>query len=103
MGFLVLQIAVFFGSDVIPLVVLQSDPYPGSPVPEMPSDANPFLKDWGIKGNYAMRIINAKLVPIMIAAEGNDFFDRNHTEKASDHIANIIASHELGGFTTDIT
>ncbi len=47
------------------------------------------------------RIINAELVPIMIAKEGNDFFDRNHTEKAADHIANIIASHELGGFTMD--
>ncbi len=48
-----------------------------------------------------MRIINAELVPIMIATEGNDFFDRNHTEKAADHIANIIASHERGGFTID--
>ncbi len=44
-----------------------------------------------------MKVINAELVPIMIATEGNDFFDRNHTEKAADHIVNIIASHELGG------
>ncbi len=48
-----------------------------------------------------MKIINADLVPIMIATEGNDFFDRNHTEKAANHIANIIASHEIGRFTTD--
>ncbi len=48
-----------------------------------------------------MRIINAELVPIMIATEGNDFFDRNHTEKAAYHIVSIIASHELWGFTTD--
>ncbi len=48
-----------------------------------------------------MKTINADLVPIMIATEGIDFFDRNHTEKAADYIANIIASHELGGFTTD--
>ncbi len=48
-----------------------------------------------------MKIINTELVLIMIATEGNDFFDRNHTEKAADHIANIIASHELGRFTTD--
>ncbi len=64
----------------------------------MPSDANPFDR---LKGNSVLKIINAELVPIMIATEGNDFFDRNHTEKAADHIANIIASHELGGFTTD--
>jgi hypothetical protein len=37
----------------------------------------------------------------MIATEGSDFYDRNHTEKAANHIANIIASKELGGFTTD--
>ncbi len=80
--------------------MLQSDPYPGSQVPvaEMPSDANPFD---GLKGNYVVRTINAELVLIIIATEGNDFFDRNHTEKAADHIANIIASHELGGFPTD--
>ena len=48
-----------------------------------------------------MKIINADLVPIMIATEGLDFYDRNHTEKAADYIANIIATHELGGFTTD--
>jgi hypothetical protein len=80
------------------LFVVQSDPYPGSPVPELPSDANPFDC---LKGNSVMKTINADLVPIMIATEGIDFFDRNHTEKAADYIANIIASHELGGFTTD--
>ncbi len=48
-----------------------------------------------------MKIINADLVPIMIATEGLDFYDRNHTEKAADYIANIIATHELGRFTTE--
>ena len=48
-----------------------------------------------------MKAINAELVPIMIATEGTDFYDKNHTEKAAYHIANIIAAKELGGFTTD--
>ena len=77
---------------------MQSEPYPGSPVPQLPSAANPFDK---LTGNNVKRIINSDLVPIMIATEGIDFFDRNHTEKAADYSANIIATHELGGFTTD--
>ena len=77
---------------------MQSDPYPGSPVPELPSAANPFDI---LRGNSVMKIINTDLVPIMIATAGIDFFDRNHTEKAAYHIASIIASHELWGFTTD--
>ncbi len=32
----------------------------------------------------------------MIATEGTDFYDKNHTEKAADYIANIIAAKELG-------
>ncbi len=48
-----------------------------------------------------MKVINAELVLIMIATEGTDYYDMNHTEKAADHIANIIAAKELGGFTTD--
>jgi hypothetical protein len=47
------------------------------------------------------RVINADLVPIMIATEGLDFYDRNHTEKAADYIANIITTHELGGYTRE--
>ncbi len=54
-----------------------------------------------LKGNVIMKSINAELVPIMIATEGTDFYDKNHTEKAADHIANIIAAKELGGFTSD--
>ncbi len=48
-----------------------------------------------------MKVINAELVPIMIATESSDFYDRSHTEKTADHIANIISSKELWGFTTD--
>jgi hypothetical protein len=42
------------------------------------------------------------LIPITIATEGTDFFEKNNTEKAADHIANIIAVRELGVFTTDL-
>jgi len=80
------------------LFAVQSEPYPGSPVPQLPSAANPFDK---LTGNNVKRIINSDLVPIMIATEGLDFYDRNHTEKAADYIANIITTLELGGFTTD--
>jgi hypothetical protein len=80
------------------LFAVQSDPYPGCPVPEPTSETNPFDR---LKGNNVMKIINADLVPIMIATEGLDFYDRNHTEKAADYIANIITTHELGGFTTE--
>jgi hypothetical protein len=80
------------------LFVVQSDPYPGIPVPELPSDANPFDR---LRGNSVMKTINADLVPIMIATEGLDFYDRNHTEKAAYYIVNIITTHELGGFTTE--
>jgi hypothetical protein len=80
--------------------MLQADPVPESPVPVavMPSDANLFNL---LKGNHVMKVINAELVPIMIATAGSDFYDRNHTEKAANHIANIIAARELGGFTKD--
>ena len=53
--------------------MVQSDPYPGSPVPELPSAANPFDI---LRENSVMKIINADLVPIMIATEGLDFYDR---------------------------
>jgi hypothetical protein len=48
-----------------------------------------------------MKVINAELVPIMIATHGQDFYVKNNVEKASDYIANIIATKELGGFTSD--
>ncbi len=48
-----------------------------------------------------MTVMNSELVPIMIATEGTDFNDKINTEKAADHIANIITTKELGGFTTD--
>jgi hypothetical protein len=48
-----------------------------------------------------MKVINAELVPIMIATHGQDFYDKNNVEKASDYIANIIAAKEFGGFTSD--
>ena len=44
-----------------------------------------------------MKIINSELVPIMIATEGTDFYDKNNVEKASDYIQGIIATKELGG------
>ena len=54
-----------------------------------------------LQGNRVMKAINAELVPIMIATEGTDFYDKSNTEKAADYIANIIAAKELGGFTSD--
>ena len=54
-----------------------------------------------LKGNVIVKGINAELVPIMIATEGTDFYDKNNTEKAADYIANIIAAKELGGFTQE--
>jgi hypothetical protein len=81
--------------------MLQADPLPVHRTPEPrshPSDANLFEL---LKGNNIKKIINADLVPIMIATEGPDFFDKNKVEKAADHIANIIAEKELGGFTTE--
>ncbi len=73
---------------------MSDDAVPESPVPVavMPNDIFNLLK-----GNVIMKSINAELVPIMIATEGTDFYDKNHTEKAADHIANIIAAKELGG------
>ncbi len=62
------------------------------------SDANLFDI---LKGNRMMTVINSELVPIMIATEGMDFYDKKNTEKAANHIENIIATKELGGFTTD--
>ncbi len=74
--------------------MLQADPVPESPVPVavMPSDANLFNH---LKGNQVMKVINAEWVPIMIATEGTDFYDKNNTDKAADYIANIIAAKEL--------
>ena len=54
-----------------------------------------------LKGNRIMTAINTELVPIMIADEGPDFYDKNNTETAAEHITKIIASKELGGYTTD--
>jgi hypothetical protein len=78
--------------------MLQDDAVPESPVPlaVMPKDIYDLLH-----GNKVMKAINAELVPIMIATEGTDFYDKNNTEKAADYIANIIADKELGGFTSD--
>ena len=76
---------------------MQSDPILEGPAP-VASDANPFDI---LKGNRMMTVINSELVLIMIATEGTDFYDKNNTEKADNHIANIIATKELGGFTTD--
>ena len=74
--------------------MLQEDAVPESPVPlaVMPKDIFDLLQ-----GNRVMKAINAELVPIMIATEGTDFYDKNNTEKAADHIANIIEAEELGG------
>ncbi len=86
-----------FEYKLISLVLLQSDPVPVSPAP-VTRDANLFDI---LKGNRIMTAINSELVPIMIATEGTDFYDKNNTEKAAEHIANIIATKELGGYTTD--
>ncbi len=79
-------------------MIFQDDAVPESlvPVAVMPNDIFNLLKR-----NAVMESINADLVLIMIATEGTDFYDKNHTEKAEDHIVNIIAARELGGFTTD--
>jgi hypothetical protein len=78
--------------------MLQDGAVPESPVPlaVMPKDIFDLLQ-----GNRVMKAINSELVPIMIATEGTDFYDKNNTEKAADYIANIIAAKELGGFTSD--
>ena len=59
-------------------MILQDDAVPESPVPlaVMPKDIFDLLK-----GNVIMKSINAELVPIMIATEGTDFYDKNHTKK----------------------
>ena len=62
------------------------------------SDANLFDI---LKGNRMMTVINSELVLIMIACEGPDFYDKNNTETAAEHITNIIASKKLRGYTTD--
>ncbi len=77
--------------------MLQSDPVAESQAP-VASDANLFDI---MEGNRMMTVINSELVPIMIATERTDFYDKSNTEKAADHIANIITTRELGGFTTD--
>ncbi len=78
--------------------MLQDDAVPECrvPVAVMPNDIFNLLK-----GNVLMKSINVELVPPMIAKEGTDFYDKNHTENAADHIANIIAAKKLGGFTSD--
>jgi len=87
-----------FECNVIPFVILQDDAVPESPVPlaVMPKDIFDLLQ-----GNRVMKAINAELVPIMIATEGTDFYDKNNTEKAADYIANIITAKEFGGFRSD--
>ena len=70
---------------------MQSDPVTINPAP-VTRDADPFDI---LKGNRIMTAINSELVLIMIATEGLDFYDKNNTEKATDHIANIIATKEL--------
>ena len=77
--------------------MLQSDQILEGQAP-VASDANLFDI---LKGNRMMTVINSELVLIMIATEGTDFYDKNNTEKAANDIANIIATKELGGFTTD--
>ena len=77
--------------------MLQSDPVAESQAP-VTSDANLFDI---LKENRMMTVINSELVLLMIATEGTDFYDKNNTKKAANHIANIIATKELGGFTTD--
>ncbi len=77
--------------------MLQADPLPDLPVQKTP-EPNIFEV---LKGNNIMKVINSELVPIMIATEGPDFFDKNNVEKAAGYIANIIAAKELGGFTSD--
>ncbi len=86
-----------FEYQLISLVLLQSDPVPVSPAP-VTMDADLFDI---LKGNRIMTVVNSELVPIMIATEGPDFYDKNNTEKTADHIANIIATKDLGGFSTD--
>ncbi len=57
--------------------MLQADwPVHRTPEPRShPSDLFEVLK-----GNNIMKAINADLVPIMIATEGPDFFDKNNVE-----------------------
>ncbi len=76
---------------------MQSDPVTIIPAP-VTRDGDLFDI---LKGNRIMTAINSELVQIMIAGEGPDFYDKNNTEKAAEHITNIIASKELGGYTTD--
>ncbi len=76
---------------------MQSDPVTTIPAP-VTRDADLFDI---LKGNRIMTAINSELVPIMIAGEGPDFYDKNNTETAAEHITKIIASKELGGYTTD--
>ncbi len=57
--------------------MLQSDLVPESQAP-VASDANLFDI---LKGNRMMTVINSELVPIMIATEGTDFYDKKTTPK----------------------
>lgn len=54
-----------------------------------------------LKSNRAMRTINAELVPLMIALEGPDFYDKGVAEQAAEYISDIIMAKQLGGFTSD--
>ncbi len=58
--------------------MLQDYAVPESPVPVavMPNDIFNLLK-----GNVIMKSINAGLVPIMIATEGTDFYDKTTLKK----------------------
>ena len=43
-----------------------------------------------LQGNRVMKAINAELVPIMIATEGTDFYDKNNTEKAAESVQTTL-------------
>ncbi len=74
--------------------MLQSDLVPESPAP-VASDAIIFNV---LTGNQIMKVINTELVPIMIAFEGTDFYDKNNTEKTADHIAKYYRYKGTWGF-----
>jgi hypothetical protein len=61
------------------------------PVTPVTSDSNLFNL---LTGSCIMKVINTDLVPIMIATEGTDFFDKNNTEKA---LQTSLLRRDLGG------
>ncbi len=72
--------------------MLQSDPVPESQAP-VASDASIFDI---LKGNRIMTVINTDLVPIMIATEGTDFYDKNNTEKLPTTLRILSLQRNLG-------